>query len=214
MILAIYGTGGAGCNALNDALLMEKYENIIFINDYLNIKSFKNCELYTFDDFIKKYHPNQCEIYIAMGDPANREKIYLKCKKNKYHLATIIHPSVKIGENVIIGEGCHIRPFVDIQNNVKIGNNSLIEVSSIICENVVVGTDCMIASKCIILSNATLKNKVFIGMKSIINSNLIIDMGAIIAMGSVVLKNIEKNSLYSGNPCRKYGNAVNYKVFH
>lgn len=214
MILAIYGTGGAGCNALNDATLMKKYENIIFINDYLQNKSFKNCELYTFDEFKKKYTPNQCEIYIAMGEPVNRKKVYQECKKNKYNFATIIHPSAKIGENVTIGEGCHIRPFVDIQNNTKIGNNSLIEVSSILCKNVTIGCNCMIASKCIIQSNSILNDNVFVGMKSIIKNNLLIDMGSIVAMGSVILKNIEQYSLYSGNPARKYADVDNYKIFH
>ena len=62
---------------------------------------------------------------------------------------------VKFGKNVTIvepvnlyeceiGDNCFIGPFVEIQKNVKIGNNTRIQSHSFICENVKIGKNCFI----------------------------------------------------------------------
>ena len=44
-----------------------------------------------------------------------------------------------------IGDNTFIGPFVEIQKNVKIGNNTKIQSHSFICEMVNIGNDCFIS---------------------------------------------------------------------
>ena len=51
-----------------------------------------------------------------------------------------------------------------------------------------------------------IEDNVCIGMNCIILKNVTIGQNSIIAAGSVVVKDVEPNSLYGGNPCKKIKN--------
>mgnify|MGYP001245433929 FL=1 len=56
-------------------------------------------------------------------------------KKLSYGKNTFIHPSVVIGNNVIIGNNCVIHPNVVLYNNISIGDNTIIHANSVIGAN-------------------------------------------------------------------------------
>ncbi len=137
---------------------------------------------------------------------------------------------VKFGEDVTIiepvnlyeceiGDGCFIGPFVEIQRNVKIGNNCRIQSHSFICEMVTIGDQCFISHGVKFINDLFLAggpsrgnkalwkptiigNNVSIGTNSTILPIKICD-NVVIGAGSVVTKDINEPGTYTGNPARK-----------
>ena len=129
---------------------------------------------------------------------------------------TIIHP-VNLYE-CQIGDGVFVGPFVEIQKNVKIGNNSRIQSHTFICELVEIGEDCMIAHGVMFINDkfneggpaqgdqskwcaTRIGDRVSIGSNAtILPVNVCSDV--VIGAGSVVTKDIDTPGIYAGNPAR------------
>lgn len=118
-----------------------------------------------------------------------------------------------------LDDGVFVGPFVEIQNDVKVGKRTRIQSHSFLCSCVNIGEDCFIGHGVMFvndkfidrkLSKNFLKtkigNKVYIGSNATILPVSICD-DVVIGAGAVVTKNIEEPGTYVGNPARKlYGN--------
>jgi acetyltransferase-like isoleucine patch superfamily enzyme len=119
----------------------------------------------------------------------------------------------KIGNNVFVG------PFVEIQKEVKIGDNCKIQSHSFICELVTVGHNCFIGHGVMFINDLfsgggpangdkTKWKSTFIGNHTSIGSNatilpVTICDHVIIGAGAVVTKDISEPGVYVGNPAYK-----------
>ena len=135
---------------------------------------------------------------------------------------------VKLGKNCKIIEpvniyGCSIGsrvfigPFVEIQKNTKIGDNTRIQSHTFVCEKVNIGSNCFISHGVMFINDLFKKGKVnrnsnsfkktTIGNNVIIGSNATIlpvkiNNNIIIGAGAVVTKNLLKKGTYAGNPAK------------
>tara|TARA_B100000427_G_C15117863_1_gene424451 strand:- start:121 stop:576 length:456 start_codon:yes stop_codon:yes gene_type:complete len=130
---------------------------------------------------------------------------------------TIYDPSniynCKICDNVFIG------PFVEIQRDSIIGENSKIQSHSFICEGVQIGKNCFIGHAVIFINDkfsdgspangdkskwrkTEISNNVYIGSNSTILPVKICS-NVVIGAGSVVTKDITHPGKYAGNPAKK-----------
>tara|TARA_A100001015_G_C15027348_1_gene731239 strand:- start:2776 stop:3225 length:450 start_codon:yes stop_codon:yes gene_type:complete len=117
------------------------------------------------------------------------------------------------------GNNCFVGPFTEIQNNVKVGDNSKIQSHSFICELVNIGKNCFIGHG-VVFINDKFKDKkpanrdINKWLRTEINSNVYIGSNStilpvsicsnvVIGAGSVVTKNINKPGKYAGNPAKK-----------
>ncbi len=138
--------------------------------------------------------------------------------------------NVEFGENVIvvnpanlygcrIGDNCFIGPFVEIQKDVTIGNNTRIQSHAFICELVTIGNDCFISHGAMFINDVfrvggpargkkelwestKIGNNVSIGTNATILPVKICD-NVVVGAGSVVTKDITEPGIYAGNPARK-----------
>ena len=113
-----------------------------------------------------------------------------------------------LGDNVFIG------PFVEIQKNVSIDNNTRIQSHSFLCEKVKIGKDCFIGHGTMFINDDFKNDKINkIFKQTNISSNVLIGSNStilpvkicskvIIGAGSVVTKNINKSGVYAGNPAK------------
>ena len=112
-------------------------------------------------------------------------------------------------DNVFVG------PFVEIQNDVTIGERTRIQSHSFVCSNTEIGADCFIGHGVMFINDkfvdrklskdflpTKLGNKVYVGSNSTILPISICD-DVVIGAGSVVTKNITDPGTYAGNPARK-----------
>ena len=117
----------------------------------------------------------------------------------------------RIGDDVFIG------PFVEIQKNSKIGNNTRIQSHSFICEKVTIGKNCFISHGTMFINdlakfgqvnrNSKLFKKTTIGNNVTIGSNstilpVKIYNNIVVGAGSVVTKDLSIRGIYAGNPAK------------
>lgn len=115
-----------------------------------------------------------------------------------------------------IGDNSFIGPFVEIQKDATIGNNTRVQSHSFICSLVKIGSECFIGHGTMFTNDKFEKggpsgknyfrptiigNKVSIGSNSTILPVKICDK-VVIGAGSVVTKDIEKPGIYCGNPAK------------
>lgn len=117
------------------------------------------------------------------------------------------------------GSNCFVGPFVEIQKNVKIGNNVKIQSHSFICELVTIGNEVFIGHGVMFINDKFLYGKPAGGdkkqwVKTTIGNNVSVGSNAtilpvkicdsvIIGAGAVVTKDINEPGIYIGNPAKK-----------
>jgi acetyltransferase-like isoleucine patch superfamily enzyme len=146
--------------------------------------------------------------------------------------------NVQFGENVkvvepvniygcSIGNNCFVGPFVEIQKDVTIGNNTKVQSHTFICELVTIGNDCFIGHGVMFINDlfsgggpargdkskwksTKIGNNVSLGSNATILPIEICD-NVVIGAGAVVTKNITQPGVYAGNPA-KFIKSINYKI--
>jgi acetyltransferase-like isoleucine patch superfamily enzyme len=112
-------------------------------------------------------------------------------------------------------EGVFVGPFVEIQNDVVVGENTRIQSHSFICSKVSIGKDCFIGHGVMFTNDkfidrklskdflpTNIGNKVYIGSNATILPISICD-DVVIGAGAVVTKDITEPGTYVGNPAKK-----------
>jgi acetyltransferase-like isoleucine patch superfamily enzyme len=136
---------------------------------------------------------------------------------------------VAFGRNVIvtkpinmygctIGDDCFVGPFVEIQNNTKIGDRTRVQSHCFICELVTIGEDCFIGHGVMFINDSFEMGKPARGHKELwvptnIGDNVSIGSNAtilpvsvcdhvVVGAGSVVSRDITIPGTYHGSPAR------------
>ena len=134
--------------------------------------------------------------------------VNLKKGKNCEIIEPVNIYGATLGNNVFIG------PFVEIQKNVFVDDNTRIQSHSFLCEKVKIGKNCFIGHGTMFINDdfkndkinkvfkqTNISNNVLIGSNSTILPIKICSK-VIIGAGSVVTKNINKSGVYAGNPAK------------
>jgi acetyltransferase-like isoleucine patch superfamily enzyme len=118
-----------------------------------------------------------------------------------------------------IGNNCFIGPFVEIQKDVIVGDNTKIQSHSFLCELVKIGSDCFIGHGVMFINDlfsdggpargdkskwkeTNIGNNVSIGSNATILPVKICN-NVVIGAGAVVTKDINEPGTYIGNPAKK-----------
>lgn len=129
---------------------------------------------------------------------------------------TVIQPvnlyGCSVGNNTFIG------PFVEIQKDVTIGNNTKVQSHTFICELVTIGDHCFIGHGVMFINDLFSEGGPAAGDKTKWKSTLIgnhVSIGSnatilpvnicdhvVIGAGAVVTKNITRPGVYAGNPAK------------
>jgi len=187
----IYGASGHGL-VIADIAKSCGYEKIIYVDDGANpYPSFEEIG-------------NNSEIPIALGIGSNtvRKKLFEKIKKAGFTVATLIHPSAIVSDNVKIGVGSVVMPGVVINTHSIVGKGAIINTASVIEHENTIGDFAHISPGAALAGNVTIGDLTHIGIGSSIIQGATVGSGCLIGAGSVVIHSIENNTLCYGNPCK------------
>ena len=142
-------------------------------------------------------------VVLAIANPAIRNNIYLKYKKNKFlDFPNIIDPSVKMSERVCLGKG-NIICVGDIMTvDISIGSFNIINDGCTIGHDVRFGDFNTVNPGSNISGNVVLKDFVEIGTGVKIIQGITIEEGVIAGAGSVIISDIPAETTVVGVPAK------------
>lgn len=154
-----------------------------------------NLPIVPFDTIDHTFSPEQYHLFITVGNDIIRERIFAEAKQKGYTLASHISSyssymdNLKHGENVFIGGGSGIEPFVEIGDNciligVRIGHHCRIE------------KNCLLSHP-VIGSNVTIGQNSFLGINCSIKPNVTIGKKNVIGMGCIITNSTEEGEVFS-----------------
>jgi len=139
---------------------------------------------------------------VAIGDNNTRKQIveFLKLSDQRYF--TCIHPSVILGNEVLIENGSMIMPGVVINIKSKIGKHTIINTCSSIDHHNVIGDFVHIAPGVHTGGNVEIGEGTLIGIGATILPNIKIGNWSVIGAGSIVTRNVPDNVVVVGVPSK------------
>jgi len=208
-LYALYGTGGCARSVMpilkNTIGNKTDHNNIIFIDDNKIEQSINGIKIITFQNLLElKNSYEKIYISIAIADSEIRKKLYKRIKKYNFEFLDLQSSNSIIMDNVSIGEGYIISPFVTFASNIKIGKCFHANLYSYVEHDCHIGDFVTFAPGVKCNGNVIIEDNVFIGSGAIIKNGtkenkIIIESGSIIGAGSLILNNVRKNTTVVGN---------------
>ena len=209
----IYGAGGLGRETAD--ILLESIKRgltlphwVAFLVDEPREDSTTGIPLVAFE-----VCDRSAKVTIAVGEPADREKLAKKVSDKGMKLASVISPRAYVSESAVIGDGSVIAPFASVQSMAIVGQNVSINTQAIIGHDVVVEDGAVISSQVNLGGASVVKSNAYVGMGALVQEKIKIGRWSIIGMGSVVYKDVSDELIALGNPARVARKNENRKVF-
>ena len=198
--LVIIGAGGHG-SVIADIARLNGYDEIAFLDDacteradgYPVVGRVSDCSRYAKD----------AHFFVAIGENTIRQKLFGILAENGASVATLIHPSAIIGENVTVGKGTAIMAGAVVNPGAIIGEGVILNTCSSVDHDCRVGDFVHIAIGAHLCGTVTVGNGCFICAGSTVINNISICGGATIGAGAVVVHDITEKGTYVGVPARR-----------
>lgn len=204
----VYGAGGAGRGIL--PLLRRKAKtanaNLVFIDDALPNRIINGHNVLTWREFLDIPAKGR-RACLAVSHPAIRSELAKKCTAADVQLLSAIAENVTIMDEVVIGEGACLSPFVTVGPNTQIGKFFHANLYSYVEHDCIVGDFVTFAPGAKCNGSIVIEDQVYVGSGAIIKQGardrpLVIGAKAIIGMGAIVTKDVAPGATVIGNPAR------------
>lgn len=210
-IYAIYGASGCGRSLMpvarqqlqRDGLTAELY----FIDDRFDQPTVWNGHPAVNYATFQQLQASSKQVVIAIANSRIREKIALQLQQDEIKMWSICADNVVLMDEVDLGEGSALSPFVTVTSNIRIGKCFHANLYSYIEHDCLIGDYVTFAPGVKCNGNIHIHDHAYIGAGAVIkqgtpNQPLVIGQGAVIGMGAVVTKSVPAGVTVVGNPAR------------
>jgi sugar O-acyltransferase (sialic acid O-acetyltransferase NeuD family) len=208
-LIGVYGASGFGREVMPVARANSEdtATEFVFIDD--NPDTFDILQKHKFmiwNDFLA--HPALSKaVIIAIADSVLREKLTIRSIAFGVDLHPVTAHNVFIGDNVDIGEGAILQPFVTLTGNARIGRGFHANIYSYVAHDCVIGDFVTFAPGVMCNGNIRIEDHAYIGTGAILKQGtpenpLVIGANSVVGMGAVVTKSVKGGTTVVGNPAR------------
>lgn len=210
-IYAIYGASGCGRSLMpvarqqlqRDGLTAELY----FIDDRFDQPTVWNGHPALNYATFQQLQASSKHVVIAIANSRIREKIALQLQQDEIKMWSICADNVVLMDEVDLGEGSALSPFVTVTSNIRIGKCFHANLYSYVEHDCLIGDYVTFAPGVKCNGNIHIHDHAYIGAGAVIkqgtpNQPLVIGQGAVVGMGAVVTKSVPAGVTVVGNPAR------------
>ncbi len=210
-LFAVYGASGCGRGImplLRDQLERERSSGAraVFIDDRPPGGAVNGHEVLSFKAFLE-CPAQEKAVCLAVADPNLRERIAERCVDAGLRSLSVRAANVITMDDVEIGEGSLLSPFVTLTSNIRIGRFFHANLYSYVEHDCVIGDFVTLGPGVKCNGNVVIEHGAYIGSGAVIRQGrpgapLVIGRGAVVGMGAVVTKSVPPGVTVVGNPAR------------
>lgn len=207
-LFGVYGASGAGRGVmpLARSLAKDAGADLAFIDDSPAEAVVNGHRTLTWNAFLEE-PANEKRVTIAIANSRIREKLVTRCESSSVGFFMTRAENVIIMDDVEIGEGAILSPFVTLTSNIRIGRHFQANLYSYVEHDCVIGDFVTFAPAVRCNGNVVVEDHAYIGTGAILKQGkpgapLVIGRGAVVGMGAVVTKNVPPGVTVVGNPAR------------
>ena len=143
------------------------------------------------------------DFFVAIGNGAVRRRIQTMLAENGASIATLIHPSAVVAQDVRVGKGTAIMAGAVVNPGTTVGCGNIINTCASVDHDCCVGDYIHIAVGARICGTVHLEDDSWIGAGAVIIQGLSVCAGCLLGAGAVVVRSITEKGTYVGVPAKK-----------
>ncbi|WP_374407146.1 acetyltransferase [Pelagerythrobacter sp.] len=200
--LAIYGAGGAGRGVMPLLRAAARPgDTLYFIDDGEAGREINGHRALAFAEFAALAGEKRAALAVADAD--TRRALADRCADAGVSFLEVRAESVVEMDDVRLGEGAILSPFVVLTSNIRIGRHFHANLYSCVEHDCVIGDFVTFAPSVRCNGAVTIGDGAYVGANAVIRQGLSIGAGATVGMGAVVTRDVPAGETWVGNPARR-----------
>lgn len=210
-LFAVYGASGCGRGIMPIARSQLRQQRIsddrlVFVDDNPDAVIVNGQRVMTYAQFLSEPARKRHAV-LAIANGTIRERLALRYAEDGVAAWSVAAANVEILDDVQIGEGAILCPFVAVTSNIRIGKHFHANLYSYVEHDCIIGDYVTFAPAVKCNGNIVIEDHAYIGTGAIIKQGkpgqpLVIGKGAVVGMGAVVTKDVPAGATVVGNPAR------------
>ena len=208
-LFGIFGIGGCGRGIMplaREQLRSRPDVRLVFVDDEGAGQTVNGHEVLSLDEFASTPAGKRA-VAVAIASSQARQAVVERCRAAGAGFFEVRAASAIEMDDVEIGEGALISPFVTFTSNIRIGDHFHANLYSYVEHDCVIGDYVTFAPGAHCNGNVHIGNHAYIGSGAVIRQGkrgepLRIGEGAVVGMGAVVTHDVPDGATVVGNPAR------------
>ncbi len=210
-LYGVYGASGCGRGIMPLARAQisasgTSLDRLVFIDDKPSPEPLNGHCVYSYAEFLA-IPASKRHVVIAIANNVVRKSIAERLEQDGVTPWTVAATNVVVMDDVLIGEGAALSPFVTLTSNICIGRHFHANLYSYVEHDCIIGDFVTFAPGVKCNGNVVIEDHAYIGAGAVIKQGrpsapLVIGHGAVVGMGAVVTKSVPPNVTVVGNPAR------------
>ena len=207
-LIGVYGAGGCGRGImpLLVADAAHAQHRLVFVDDAAGGDLVNGREVLSWEQFLSEPADRRA-VCLAVANATVRERLFTQCGAAGVEVIGARAANVVQMDDVEIGPGALISPFVTLTSNIRIGRCFHANLYSYVEHDCWIGDFVTFAPAVRCNGNVRIEDKAYIGTGAIIRQGtperpMVIGEGAVVGMGAVVTRSVPAGATVVGNPAR------------
>lgn len=208
--VAVFGASGCGRSVMPLArsqwAVSGAPHELVFVDDNPVAPLVNGHHVLRYDEWLMRPASSR-HINLAIANGAVREKLAHRCAADGIAFFEVRAAHVVQLDDVLLGEGAVLCPFVTLTSNIRIGKHFHANLYSYVEHDCTIGNYVTFAPGVKCNGNVVIEDHVYIGSGAVLKQGrpgqpLVIGRGAVVGMGAVVTKSVAPGTTVVGNPAR------------